>query len=93
MLERARVIESDLRAISPLGVIAMCFVFAALNTALSQGFFLLQGTTNISHVPEVSGAMFTGDLVGALIVISLFSMTLRLQSKQKPAQDATRIRV
>lgn len=93
LLERARVVNTDLRAITPLGIISMCFVFAALNTALGQGFFLLQGTTSLSGVLAISGAMFTGDLVGALIVISLFSLALRLRSKQEPGQDATQIKV
>lgn len=79
LLERSRLVQTNLARITPLGVIAMCLVFAAVNALLGQGFFLLYGVSPVETAIPDTIAMFVGDLAGSFLVVSLISVGLRLK--------------
>lgn len=79
--------RQNLADLSWLNLLLMCLMFALVNVTLTQGFFVYMGTTGYSAVPEISLAMFIGDLSGAILVMaSVFFLAPRLGIIKKPAR-------
>lgn len=90
LLERSRLVQTNLARITPLGVIAMCLVFAAVNALLGQGFFLLYGVSPVETAIPDTIAMFVGDLAGSFLVVSLISVGLRLKrNANSPVRESS----
>jgi len=67
-------IRVSLANLTPLTLVGLSVVFAAINVLLQQALYLLSGLTPVSDLPNAMFSMFFGDVTGALVVLLLTSL-------------------
>ena len=70
-------IRASLANLTPLNLLGLSLLFAAINALLQQVFYLLSGVTPASDLPAALFAMFFGDVTGALVVLFITSLSIR----------------
>lgn len=70
-------VRSGLGNLTPLNLVGLSLLFAAVNVVLLQGFYLAAGLVLPEALPSAMFAMFFGDVTGALVVLVATSMVLR----------------
>ena len=69
-------IRVSLANLTPLNLMGLSLLFAAINVLMQQGLYLLSGLTPVGALPNAMFAMFFGDVTGALVVLFLTSLFL-----------------